>query len=148
MSNADPMLQPDLDDLQLSDGPQLSSDSQLSGDPLLTNEPQLSNEDVYPKTDDKKDAENLSRNLEQLMQIPIDIRVVVGSTKMSISDFTNLDPGAFVQLDRQIGDPVDIFVGDCLIAKGELTFLDDDKSRFGVCLTEIVDSGQLNNAAR
>lgn len=108
----------------------------------------LPGEEIAPKLDDENAVERLSMHLEQLMQIPIDIRVVVGSTKMSISDFTNLERGAFVQLDRQLGEPVDIFVGDCLIAKGELTFLDDEKTNFGVYLTEIVDNAQLKGVAR
>ncbi|MBX2806933.1 MAG: flagellar motor switch protein FliN [Hyphomicrobiales bacterium] len=105
----------------------------------------------YEETDGtlnaRDSAENLSSNLEQLMKIPIDVRVVVGSTKMSISDFTRMEQGAFIQLDRELGDPVDIFVGDCLIAKGELMFLDDDKTRFGVRLTEIIENKQLTGDA-
>lgn len=73
-----------------------------------------------------------------IMAIPVEVQIVLGSTEMAVSDLMGLQKGSTVALDRRVGEPVDIVVNGRKIAKGEITVLENDPSRFGVKLTEIV----------
>ena len=75
-----------------------------------------------------------------IMNIPVDVQIVLGSTEMLVSELMALQKGSTVALDRRIGEPVDIVVNGRKIASGEITVLEDDPSRFGVKLTQIVDT--------
>ena len=75
-------------------------------------------------------------NLELIMGIPVDVQVVLGGTTMPVANL--IGRGAVITLDKQIGDPVDIVVNGRVIARGEVIVLEDDSSRFGVSLTEII----------
>ncbi len=75
-----------------------------------------------------------------IMDIPVDVQIVLGSTEMPVSELMALQKGSTVALDRRIGEPVDVVVNGRRIASGEVTVLDDDPSRFGIRLTHIVDS--------
>lgn len=79
-----------------------------------------------------------SPHLEQIMRIPVVVQVFLGSTSMPIADLMKLGRGAVVALDHAISDPVDVVVNGRIIARGELVALDDDPSKIGVKLTEIV----------
>ncbi|ATU95904.1 flagellar motor switch protein FliN (plasmid) [Phyllobacterium zundukense] len=80
-------------------------------------------------------------NIDLIMGIPVDVQVVLGSTSMPVANLMKLGRGAVVTLDKQIGDPVDIVVNGRVIARGEVIVLEDDSSRFGVSLTEVIGSG-------
>ncbi len=73
-----------------------------------------------------------------IMNIPVDVQIVLGSTEMSVSDLMALQKGSTVALDRRIGEPVDVVVNGRRIARGEITVLESDPSRFGIRLTEII----------
>jgi len=77
-------------------------------------------------------------NPELIMNIPVEVQVVLGSTTMSVATLMNLGRGAVITLDKQIGDPVEIIVNGRVVARGEVIVLDDDSSRFGVSLTELI----------
>jgi len=72
-----------------------------------------------------------------LMDIPVEVQIVLGSAEMTVSELMALQRGSTVSLDRRIGEPVDIVVNGRRIARGEITILEDDPSRFGVRLTEV-----------
>ncbi|MEI4482991.1 MULTISPECIES: flagellar motor switch protein FliN [Phyllobacterium] len=80
-------------------------------------------------------------NIDLIMGIPVDVQVVLGSTSMPVANLMKLGRGSVVTLDKQIGDPVDIVVNGRVIARGEVIVLEDDSSRFGVSLTEVIGSG-------
>lgn len=73
-----------------------------------------------------------------IMQIPVEVQIVLGTREMQVSDLMNLQKGSTVALDRRIGEPVDVVVNGRKIARGEITVLESDPSRFGVRLTSIV----------
>jgi len=73
-----------------------------------------------------------------VMTIPVEVQIVLGSTEMPVSELMGLQKGSTVALNRRVGEPVDIVVNGRKIAKGEITVLEHDPSRFGVKLTEIV----------
>ena len=77
-----------------------------------------------------------------IMNIPVDVQIVLGSTEMQVADLMALRKGATVALDRRIGEPVDVVVNGRKIARGEITVLESDPSRFGIKLTEIVTSAK------
>lgn len=80
------------------------------------------------------------RNLESILRIPVLMQVVLGSATMPVSNLMKLGRGAIVPLDHRVGEPVDVVVNGRVIARGEVVVVEDDNSRFGVSLTEIVGS--------
>lgn len=85
-----------------------------------------------------------NRNLETILRIPVTVQVVLGSSSMPVSNLLKLGRGAVVPLDRRVGEPVDIIVNGRIIARGEVVVVEDDNSRFGVSLTEIVGANGAN----
>jgi len=83
-------------------------------------------------------AKEASSNAELIMNIPVEVQVVLGSTTMPVATLMNLGRGAVITLDKQIGDPVDIVVNGRVVARGEVIVMEDDSSRFGVSLTEVI----------
>ncbi|NKN34841.1 flagellar motor switch protein FliN [Agrobacterium sp. a22-2] len=82
----------------------------------------------------------LNANLDLIMDIPIDVQIVLGSSRMQVSGLMNLEEGAIIALDKKIGEPVEIMVNGRRIAKGEITVLENDDTRFGVKLIEVMST--------
>ena len=80
-------------------------------------------------------------NLDTIMRIPVSLQVVLGSATMPVSSLLKLGRGAVVPLDHRVGEPVDVVVNGRLVARGEVVVVEDDNSRFGVSLTEIIGLG-------
>lgn len=93
-------------------------------------------------SDADRDAEVLGddRNLDTILGIPVDIQVVLGSATMLVSNLLKLGRGAVIPLNHRVGEPIDIVVNGRVIARGEVVVVEDDNSRFGVSLTEIISS--------
>ncbi|MFB2549677.1 flagellar motor switch protein FliN [Ensifer soli] len=84
----------------------------------------------------------LDSNLGLIMDIPIDVQIVLGASRMPVSALMGLSEGATIALDRRIGEPVEIVVNGRVIGRGEITVLEEDETRFGVKLIEIKGSGK------
>ncbi|MGO8953116.1 MAG: flagellar motor switch protein FliN [Rhodomicrobium sp.] len=82
-------------------------------------------------------------NLDIVLRIPVTLKVLLGSASMPIFQLTKLGRGAVIPLDRRVGEPVDVMVNGQIIARGEIVVLDDEGSRFGVTLTEMIDNAKL-----
>ncbi|TCU18848.1 flagellar motor switch protein FliN [Rhizobium sullae] len=82
----------------------------------------------------------LSSNFELIMDIPIDVQIMLGSSRMQVSGLMNLNEGATIALDKKIGEPVEIMVNGRKIARGEITVLENDDTRFGVKLIEVLST--------
>ena len=78
--------------------------------------------------------------LDVVMRVPVTVQVVLGKVKMPVSELMKLKQGAVIALDRSLGEPVDLIVNGHLVARGEIIVLDETSKRFGVSLTEIVES--------
>ena len=91
---------------------------------------------AQPQTQEVKRSpeRDLSRLLERIMDIPLSVEVVVGTTVIPIKELLNFGPGSVIELDRETTQPVDIKVNGKLIAKGELVVVGE---RFGIRITEI-----------
>jgi flagellar motor switch protein FliN/FliY len=78
-----------------------------------------------------------AQRLSAVYDVPLQLSAVLGRTTMPVSQLLRLGRGAVVELDRKVGDPVEVYVNDRLVARGEVLVLED---RLGVTLTEIVKS--------
>jgi flagellar motor switch protein FliN/FliY len=76
-------------------------------------------------------------NMDLIMDIPIDVQIILGSSRMQVSGLMNLNEGAIISLDRRIGEPVDLMVNGRLIGRGEITVMENDETRFGIRLIEV-----------
>lgn len=76
-------------------------------------------------------------NMTALSNVPVEIQVVLGTARMSIGNILNLGRGAVVEIDRKVGEQVDIQINHRPVARGEIIIVDED--RLGVTLTEIIN---------
>ena len=74
-------------------------------------------------------------SLEAIYHVPVKVQAVLGRSRIAIGALMQMKAGAVIELDRRVGEPVDIFVNNRLIARGELVMMDNS---LGVTLTEIV----------
>ncbi|WP_144184200.1 flagellar motor switch protein FliN [Elioraea rosea] len=77
-----------------------------------------------------------ARELEAVYDIPVQVSAVLGRSTMQVSQLLKLGRGAVVELDRKLGEAIDIYVNNRLVARGEVVMVDDN--RLGVTMTEIV----------
>jgi flagellar motor switch protein FliN/FliY len=83
-------------------------------------------------------------NIDLLMDVSLRVAVELGRTRMMLAQVLELQHGSVVELDRLAGDPVDVYVNDCMVARGEVVIVDD---KFGVRITEMVSSKTEKAAA-
>lgn len=82
-----------------------------------------------------KSGDDTSRPIEAVYDVPVTLSAVIGTTKMLVSDLLKLTRGSVVELERRLGDPVDIYVNNRLIAKGEVISVDD---KLAITMTEVI----------
>ena len=82
--------------------------------------------DVGPKS---------AADLEAVFDVPVHVSAVLGRTRMDVGELLRLGPGTVLELDRKVGEAIDIFVNDRLVARGEVVLV---KERLGVTMTEII----------
>ncbi len=104
----------------------------LAGD-LLGNPPPL--EDFGGPDPVGETPEAAAERLEAVYDVPVKVQAVLGRSRIAIGALMQLKAGAVVELDRRVGEPVDIFVNNRLIARGEVVMIENS---LGVTLTEIV----------
>ena len=85
-------------------------------------------------------ASGASASLASIYDVPVKVSVVLGKTKMDVASLMKLGDGAIIELDRTVGEPIDLYVNDRLIARGELVMVDGS---LGVTMTEIVKDNEL-----
>ena len=89
--------------------------------------------DATTETQAQPGMESLS--LETVYDIPVQITVVLGKTSMQVNQLLKLGRGAVLELDKKVGEPIDIFVNNRLVARGEVVVVED---KIGVTMTEII----------
>lgn len=77
--------------------------------------------------------------LEAMFDVPVQVSAVLGRSRMEVGQLLQLGPGAVLELDRKVGEAIDIYVNDRLVARGEVVLVED---RLGVTMTEIIKTGQ------
>ncbi len=76
-----------------------------------------------------------AKELEAAYDIPVQVSAVLGKATMKVSQLLKLGRGAVVELDRKVGEAIDIYVNDRLVARGEVVVVED---RLGITMTEII----------
>ena len=76
------------------------------------------------------------KSLDAIFGVKLEVRVVLGRSRMPISELLNLTKGSVIELDRRVGEPVDIMINDRMVARGDLVRVQGDI--LGVALREIV----------
>src|SRR5271154_4852775 len=79
------------------------------------------------------------RKLDLLLDVPLEVSVELGRSRLSIQNLLALGPGSVVELDKLAGDPLDILVNGRLVARGEAVVVND---KFGVRITDIVSRAE------
>ena len=80
-------------------------------------------------------VERTAADLEAVFDVPVRVSVVLGRTKMPVSALLKLDTGTVIELDRQVGEAVEIFINERLVARGEIVLVEN---KLGVTMTEII----------
>ena len=80
-----------------------------------------------------------AQDLEAVYDIPVQVSAVLGKATMQVSQLLKLGRGAIVELDRKVGEAIDIYVNNRLVARGEVVVVED---KLGVTMTEIIKSDQ------
>jgi len=88
----------------------------------------------HPLDGDEKTAVDLA----PVFDVPVNISAVLGRTNLSVAQLLKLGPGAVLELDRKVGEAIDIYVNNRLVARGEVVVVDE---RLGVTMTEIIKDG-------
>lgn len=83
----------------------------------------------------KVTTEGNNRNLEFLLDVTLMVSVEVGRTRMTVQDLLQLGQGSVIELTKLAGEPLDIFINDRLIARGEAVIVND---KFGIRITDII----------
>ena len=83
-----------------------------------------------------KAANGKGQNIDAMLNVGLNVQIVLGRTRMPIAQLLKLSRGSIIELDKRIGQPVEVVINDRLVARGDLVKLEDD--RIGVSLIEIV----------
>jgi flagellar motor switch protein FliN/FliY len=82
--------------------------------------------------------EKAATDLQPVFDVPVNISAVIGRAHLSVAQLLKLSQGSVLELDRKVGEAIDIYVNNRLIARGEVVIVDD---RLGVTMTEIIKDG-------
>ena len=74
-------------------------------------------------------------DLEAVFDVPVQVSAVLGRARMDVGELLKLGPGAVLELDRKVGEAIDIYVNNRLVARGEVVLVED---KLGVTMTEII----------
>jgi flagellar motor switch protein FliN/FliY len=94
---------------------------------------------VQPPAEDFE--EKTANDLAPVFDVPVQISAVIGKTTMSVAELLKLSQGSVLELDRKVGEAIDIYVNNRLVARGEVVVVDE---RLGVTMTEIIKDGDTN----
>lgn len=87
--------------------------------------------------EDASDDRAANERLSAIYDIPVQLAAVLGKSSMPVNQLLRLGRGAVVELDRKVGEPIDIYVNNRLVARGEVLIVDD---HLGITMTEIIKS--------
>jgi len=104
--------------------------------------------DENDKLNEKNDSEALQDNkscndgkcdMDLILDIPLDVTVELGKVKMLVNELLQLGQGSIIELAKQVGEPLDIYVNKKLVAKGEVVILDE---KFGIRVSDIINPAE------
>ena len=104
---------------------EMSETNTLNDEPILRKDADTEDFDIPTSTSD----------LEAVYNIPVKVSAVLGKTSMKVSQLMKLNKGAIIELDRKVGEAIDIYVNNSLVARGEVVVVDD---KLGITMTEVI----------
>src|SRR5689334_16567725 len=103
--------------------------------------PDLNSTAATPVSDvgynEDEQAARIAADLEAVFDVPVQVSAVLGRSKMDVGELLKLGPGTVLELDRRVGEAIDIYVNNRLVARGEVVLVED---KLGVTMTEIINS--------
>ena len=121
------------EDLQLSE---LEEEEDNSSPPTESDESDLVSAEAIEIPETPRNAQDL----EAVYDIPVQVSAVLGRSTMEVQELLKLGKGAVVELDRKVGEAIDIFVNNRLVARGEVEVLED---RLAITMTEIIKTDRI-----
>src|ERR1043166_367327 len=88
-------------------------------------------------SDASADSGRSAADLEAVFDVPVKVSAVLGRARMEVGELLKLGPGTVLELDRKVGEAIDIYVNNRLVARGEVVLVED---KLGVTMTEIIKS--------
>jgi flagellar motor switch protein FliN len=86
---------------------------------------------------DGGDSTRGAADLEAVFDVPVQVSAVLGRARMEVGELLRLGPGTVLELDRKVGEAIDIYVNNRLVARGEVVLVED---KLGVTMTEVIKS--------
>jgi flagellar motor switch protein FliN/FliY len=89
------------------------------------------------KAEEDPNLAHSAAELEAVFDVPVRVSAILGRARMNVHELLRLAPGAVLELDRKVGEAIDIYVNDRLVARGEVVLVEE---KLGVTMTEIIKS--------
>ncbi len=90
--------------------------------------------------DEDDDGNRTANDLETVFDIPVQVSAVLGKSRMQVSQLMKIGASTVIELDRKVGEAIDIYVNNRLVARGEVVVVDE---RLGVTMTEIIKGNRI-----
>ncbi|HWP25584.1 MAG TPA: flagellar motor switch protein FliN [Xanthobacteraceae bacterium] len=91
--------------------------------------------DVVPSSNAGGEITRTAADLEAVFDVPVQVSAVLGRARMEVGDLLKLGPGTVLELDRKVGEAIDIYVNNRLVARGEVVLVEE---KLGVTMTEVI----------
>jgi len=95
----------------------------------------LADDDVTTMDNEEEAPARGASDLEAVFDVPVHVSAVLGRSRMDVGELLKLGPGTVLELDRRVGEAIDIYVNNRLVARGEVVLVED---KLGVTMTEII----------
>jgi flagellar motor switch protein FliN len=103
--------------------------------PLPNLEDAAAQPDLPVSTQPEGPTSRIAADLEAVFDVPVRVSAVLGRARMDVGDLLKLGPGTVLELDRKVGEAIDIYVNNRLVARGEVVLVEE---KLGVTMTEII----------
>ncbi|MBC7860462.1 MAG: flagellar motor switch protein FliN [Burkholderiaceae bacterium] len=126
-----------IDDTSAEDdwGAAIAEQAKAEADALQAAQAQAASAAVFKDFSQQPGKTETHNDIEFILDIPVQLTVELGRTKIAIKNLLQLAQGSVVELDGLAGEPMDVLVNGCLIAQGEVVVVND---KFGIRLTDII----------
>ena len=108
------------------------TDAQVPLPDLNAADAQMADDIAY---NEDENAARVAADLEAVFDVPVQVSAVLGRSKMEVGELLKLGPGTVLELDRRVGEAIDIYVNNRLVARGEVVLVED---KLGVTMTEVI----------
>ena len=90
---------------------------------------------IPPGSDGDSNIDRSAEDLEAVFDVPVQVSAILGRARMEVGDLLKIGPGTVLELDRKVGEAIDIYVNNRLVARGEVVLVED---KLGVTMTEVI----------